>query len=176
MPLDSSTGVAIEMCIKNLEYSDEAGLDPSSTSLDPSQSTKGYVVSAFTTKRFYLEGVTFHTDEFPSRARTFSRSIITTSRGSTPDSKVTSFTRSSKKNMWLNIFWGSFSLQNSDGHFFSAQVSPTQNMQTPLEANIINNLNESNPIMFAKLAGRQEIRLKLKQGEGVSGPKVKPNY
>lgn len=49
-------------------------------------------------------------------------------------------------------------------------------MQTPPEANIINNLSESNPIMFAKLAGRQEIRLKLKQGEGVSGPKVKPNY
>ncbi|XP_017890148.1 autophagy-related protein 2 homolog B isoform X2 [Ceratina calcarata] len=148
VPLDSSTGVAIEMCIKNLEYSDEAGLDPSSTSLDPSQSTKGYVVSAFTTKRFCLEGVTFHTDEFPSRARTFSRSIITTSRGSTPDSK------------------------NSDGQFSSAQISPNQNTQTPPERNIINNLSESNPIMFAKLAGRQEIRLKLKQGEGVSGPKV----
>ena len=100
VPLDSSTGVAIEMYIKNLEYSDEAGLDPSSTSLDPSQSTKGYIVSAFTTKRFYLEGVTFYTDEFPSRARTFSRSIITTSRGSTPDSKVTFFgVRFSKRNM-----------------------------------------------------------------------------
>ncbi|KZC06215.1 Autophagy-related protein 2 like protein B [Dufourea novaeangliae] len=148
VPLDSSTGVAIEMCIKNLEYSDEAGLDPSSTSLDPSQSTKGYIVSAFTTKRFYLEGVMFYTDEFPSRARTFSRSIITTSRGSTPDSK------------------------NSDGQFSSAQISPTQNAQTPSDGNILNNLNESNPIMFAKLAGRQEIRLKLKQGEGVSGPKV----
>ncbi|CAK9813594.1 Autophagy-related protein 2 homolog B [Anthophora quadrimaculata] len=148
VPLDSSTGVAIEMCIKNLEYSDEAGLDPSSTSLDPSQSTKGYVVSAFTTKRFYLEGVSFHTDEFPSRARTFSRSIITTSSGSTPDSK------------------------NSDAQLFSAQISPNHNTQSPTEGNIINNLNESNPIMFAKLAGRQEIRMKLKQGESVSGPKV----
>ncbi|XP_076234909.1 autophagy-related 2 [Calliopsis andreniformis] len=148
VPLDSSTGVAIEICIKNLEYSDEAGLDPSSTSLDPSQSTKGYVVSAFTTKRFYLEGVTFYTDEFPSRARTFSKSIITTSRGSTPDSK------------------------NSDGQFSSAQISPVQNMQTPPDGNDINNLSDSNPIRFAKLAGRQEIRLKLKQGEGVSGPKV----
>ncbi|KOC64737.1 Autophagy-related protein 2 like protein B [Habropoda laboriosa] len=147
VPLDSSTGVAIEMCIQNLEYSDEAGLDPSSTSLDPSQSTKGYVMSAFMTKRFYLEGVTFHTDEFPSRARTFSRSIITTSSGSTPDSK------------------------NSDGQFSSAQISPNQNTQSPTEGNI-NNLNESNPIMFAKLAGRQEIRMKLKQGESVSGPKV----
>ncbi|XP_076666317.1 autophagy-related 2 isoform X1 [Andrena cerasifolii] len=148
VPLDSSTGVAIEMCIKNLEYSDEAGLDPSSTSLDPSQPTKGYVVSAFTTKRFYLEGVTFSMDEFPSCARTFSRSIITTSRGSTPDSK------------------------NLDGQFSSAQISPVQNTQTPPERNVINNLSQSNPIMFAKLAGRQEIRLKLKQGEGVSGPKV----
>lgn len=81
-------GVAMEMCIKYLEYSDEAGLDPSHTSIDPNQSGKGYVVSAFTTKRFYLEGVTLHTDEFPSRARTFSRSIMTMSRGSTPDSKV----------------------------------------------------------------------------------------
>ncbi|XP_031843330.1 autophagy-related 2 [Nomia melanderi] len=148
VPLDSSTGVAIEMCIKNLGYSDEAGLDPSSTSLDPSQSTKSYIVSAFTTKRFCLEGVTFYTDEFPSRARTFSRSLITTSRGSTPDSK------------------------NSDGQFSSAQISPVQNNQTPPEGNILNNLSGSNPIMFAKLAGRQEIRLKLKQGEGVSGPKV----
>ncbi|XP_076166580.1 autophagy-related 2 isoform X3 [Ptiloglossa arizonensis] len=148
VPVDSSTGVAIQMYIKNLEYSDEAGLDPSSTSLDPSQSTKGYVVSAFTTKRFYLEGVTFHTDEFPSRTKTFSNSIITLSTCSTPDFK------------------------NSDGQFSSAQMSPIQHLQTPQNGNIINNLSRSNLIMFAKLAGRQEIRLKLKQGESVSGPKV----
>lgn len=51
-------------------------------------------------------------------------------------------------------------------------MSPTQSMlHTPPEGNI-NNSNESNPIMFAKLAGRQEVRLKMKQSEGVSGPKV----
>nr|XP_050867799.1 autophagy-related protein 2 homolog A isoform X1 [Vespula vulgaris] len=148
VPLDSSMGVAMEMCIKYLEYSDEAGLDPSHTSIDPNQSGKGYVVSAFTTKRFYLEGVTLHTDEFPSRARTFSRSIMTMSRGSTPDSK------------------------NSDGQFSSAQISPTQSMQNYPDKNIINNLSESHPILFAKFAGRQEFRLKIKQGEGVLGPKV----
>lgn len=87
VPLDSSVGVAMEMCIQNLEYSDEAGLDPSSTSLDPEESTKAYIISAFTIKRFYLEGVTFHTDEFPSRARTFSKSMVA-STCSTPDSKV----------------------------------------------------------------------------------------
>ncbi|KAH0569025.1 autophagy-related protein 2 homolog B [Cotesia glomerata] len=149
VPLDSTTGVAIEMCIKNLEYSDEAGSDPSNVNLDANQPSKGYIVSAFTTKRFYLEGVTFHTDEFPSRARTFSRSVMTTSRGSTPDSK------------------------NSDGQFSSAQISPTQhNIPTPPERNLINTLSQSNPIMCAKITGRQEIRLKLKQGEGILGPKV----
>ncbi|XP_063976895.1 autophagy-related protein 2 homolog B [Diachasmimorpha longicaudata] len=146
VPLDSTTGVAIEMCIRNLEYSDEAGSDPSTLTLDPTQPTKGYIVSAFTTKRFYLEGVTIHIDEFPSRLRTFSRSVITTSRGSTPDSKA------------------------SDGHFSSAQMSPS--MHTPPEKSIITTLSQSNPIICGKLTGRQEIRLKLKQGEGVSGPKV----
>lgn len=87
VPLNSSTGVAVEMWIQNLEYSDEAGLDPSSTSLDPDESAKGYIISAFSTKRFYMEGVTFHTDEFPSHARTFSRSLVA-STCSTPDSKV----------------------------------------------------------------------------------------
>ncbi|XP_011643358.1 autophagy-related protein 2 homolog B [Pogonomyrmex barbatus] len=148
VPLNSSTGVAIEVWIQNLEYSDEAGLDPSSTSLDPDESTKGYIISAFSTKRFYMEGVTFHTDEFPSRARTFSRSMLA-STCSTPDSK------------------------NSDSLFISAQMSPTQSiLHTPPEGNAVNNSNESNPIMFAKLAGRQEVRLKMKQGEGISGPKV----
>lgn len=52
-------------------------------------------------------------------------------------------------------------------------MSPIQHLQTPQNGNIINNLSRSNLIMFAKLAGRQEIRLKLKQGESVSGPKVK---
>ncbi|XP_011706773.1 PREDICTED: autophagy-related protein 2 homolog B isoform X4 [Wasmannia auropunctata] len=149
VPLNSSTGVAVEVWIQNLEYSDEAGLDPSNTSLDPDESAKAYIISAFSTKRFYMEGVTFHTDEFPSRARTFSRSMLA-STCSTPDSK-----------------------QNSDSLFISAQMSPTQSiLHTPPDGNAVNNSNESSPIVFAKLAGRQEVRLKMKQGEGISGPKV----
>ncbi|XP_014472680.1 PREDICTED: autophagy-related protein 2 homolog A isoform X2 [Dinoponera quadriceps] len=133
LPQDSSTGVAIEMYIKTLEYTDEAGLDPSSTSLDCKESAKTYIISAFTTKRFYLDGVNFHTDEFPSHTRTLSKSMAE-STCSTPDSKN----------------------------------AP----HTPPEGNTANNASESNPIMFAKLAGRQEVRLKIKQEEGVSGPKV----
>lgn len=56
-------------------------------------------------------------------------------------------------------------------------MSPTLNtLHTPPEGNAVNNSNELNPIMFAKLAGRQEIRLKMKQGEGISGPKVNKNF
>ena len=88
VPLDSAVGVALEIRIRNLEYSDEAGNDPTNINLDPSQTNKEYVKSAFATKHFYLEGLTFHTDEFPSKARTFSRSVMTLSRESSPDSKV----------------------------------------------------------------------------------------
>ena len=83
LPLGSTTGVALELRIKNLEYSDEAGSDPSNVNLDPNQQSKGYVIPVFMTKRFYFEGMTFHSDEFLSKARTSSRS-----RCSTPDSKV----------------------------------------------------------------------------------------
>jgi len=85
--MNSSTGVAMEIWIENLEYSDEAGLDPSNTSLDRDETAKSYVTSAFSTKRFCMDEVTFHTDEFPSHARTFPRNTVA-STCSTPDSKV----------------------------------------------------------------------------------------
>jgi len=87
VPLSSSTGVAMEIWIQNLEYSDEAGLDSNNASSDRDETAKSYVTSAFSTKRFRMDEVTLHTDEFPSHARTFSRDIIA-STCSTPDSKV----------------------------------------------------------------------------------------
>lgn len=83
-PADSNTGLAMEIWIKNFEYSDEAGCD--STTEDPNEPANGYVVSAFVTKRIHLEGVTFHIDEFSSRSKVFPTNTM--SRESTPDSKV----------------------------------------------------------------------------------------
>lgn len=140
MPLGSRTGVALELRIKNLEYSDEAGSDPNNVNLDLNQQSKGYVVPAFMTKKFYMEGVTIFTAEFPSQARTSSRS-----RCSTPD---------------------------SDAQYSSPQISPNQSVDNG-EGNYLNNSPTSSrsPILFAKVSGRQELGLKVKQGE-VSGPKV----
>jgi hypothetical protein len=78
----------MEIWIQNLEYSDEAGLDSSNASLDRDETAKSYVTSAFSIKRFCMDEVTFHTDEFPSHARTFSRIITATTTCSTPESKV----------------------------------------------------------------------------------------
>ena len=75
----------------SVDYFDEAGTDP--PNLTPGetylqQGNKVYQVAAFTARKFYLEGITMYTDEFPSRARTFSRSVMSLSSSSTPDSKV----------------------------------------------------------------------------------------
>lgn len=77
-----------------MDYCDEAGTDPPNAPSGESYlqpGSKVYQVAAFTTKKFYLEGVTMYTDEFPSRARTFSRSVMSLSSSSTPDSKVIHF-------------------------------------------------------------------------------------
>lgn len=67
-----------------MEYSDEAGNDPPTgeTAETSQEQKKAYIASSFTTKNFNLDGVTFSTVEFPSKARTFSRSVMTQSQSS----------------------------------------------------------------------------------------------
>jgi hypothetical protein len=75
----------------SVDYFDEAGTDPPNPIPGEAylqQGNKMYHVAAFSTRKFYLEGVTMYTDEFPSHARTFSRSVMSLSSSSTPDSKV----------------------------------------------------------------------------------------
>nr|QSV39518.1 autophagy associated protein [Locusta migratoria] len=163
VPKESSSGVALEIRIKNMDYCDEAGTDPPTPPMGDTQlqqANKLYQVAAFTTKKFYLEGVSLYTDEFPSQARTFSRSVMSSSTGSTPESK------------------------NSDYNFGTAPVTPSSSSPvSPLQPvppavaaedhTQHRNLSvEPDPVLFAKLAGRQELRVKLKQAEGVPGPKV----
>ncbi|KAG8235893.1 hypothetical protein J437_LFUL010123, partial [Ladona fulva] len=89
VPKESSAGVALELRIKMMDYFDEAGLDPQLTpSPEVLHEQKVYDVVAFTSKKFCMEGVEIYTDEFPFQARTFCRSLMSTSgSGSTPESK-----------------------------------------------------------------------------------------
>lgn len=73
-----------------MEYLDEAGNDPPTGQAPESTSqeqNKAYIVSSFTSKNFYLEGVRFSTVEFPSKARTFSRSMMSQSQSSVVQEK-----------------------------------------------------------------------------------------
>ncbi|XP_063242394.1 autophagy-related protein 2 homolog A [Bacillus rossius redtenbacheri] len=124
MPKASSSGVAIEIRIKNIDYLDEAGMDPPEP--PASDAARLFHVPAFSTKKFCLEGVSLFTDEFPAHARTFCRSVDT-SADSSPDGKT------------------------------GAGTDPGW---------------EARPVLCGKLAGRQELRVRLRQGEGVAGPKV----
>nr|CAD7441323.1 unnamed protein product [Timema bartmani] len=150
VPKDSISGVGLEIRIKSLDYFDEAGADPPAPSTPEAQLQQGnkmYQVAAFTTKKFYLNGITLYTDEFPSKARTFSRSVMTMSSSSTPDSK---------------------NFDNAN----TAPVTPSSS-SPPSDSQPHSNLStEANPILFGKLNGCQEVRLRLKQSEVVVGPKV----
>lgn len=63
--------------------------------------------------------------------------------------------------------------QNSETVFATAPASPSQSMAGGLTNSATPNLSlEPDPILCGKLAGRHELRIKIKQGEGVAGPKV----
>lgn len=66
-----------------MEYSDEAGNDPivgEGTDISNQDSKKAYIIQSYSVKRIIIEGVTFSTVEFSSKARTFSRSVISQSQ------------------------------------------------------------------------------------------------
>ncbi|XP_071454260.1 autophagy-related protein 2 homolog A [Hetaerina americana] len=144
VPKESTSGVALELKIKNMDYFDEAGLDSNGTSIpgDPPQQQKVFEVAAFTCKKFCMEGVALYTDEFPFHARTFSRSLMSTSgSGSTSESKNSEDT-------------------SPMSPLEEAASKPPSGSTTP------------DPVAFAKLHGRQEFRVKMKQNECIQGPKV----
>lgn len=63
--------------------------------------------------------------------------------------------------------------QNSETAFATAPASPSQSMMGALPNTPAPNLSlEPDPILFGKLAGRHELRIKIKQGDGVVGPKA----
>ncbi|KRT81121.1 hypothetical protein AMK59_6232 [Oryctes borbonicus] len=154
VPKNSLTGVAMQIKIAVMEYFDEAGHDPTTEeTAGNTQDDKSYVVSSFTCKDLYLEGVTLSTIEFPSRARTFSRSVIDHSQ---------MFDRNEEKQDSIVTM-----VQNTDGD---------NNLSSSVERDSYeskeNTDNQRHVIMFAKITGRQEIRIRLKQSESINGPKV----
>ncbi|KAI4468676.1 autophagy-related 2 isoform a [Holotrichia oblita] len=138
-----------------MEYFDEAGHDPpADESADNVQDDKAYVVSSFTCKDLYLEGVTLSTVEFPSSARTFSRSVINQSQV---------FSRNDERQDSLVSM-----VQNTDNDNNKVGSGAEQNLYDIKDSAD----DQRHVIIFGKITGRQEIRIRLKQSENINGPKV----
>lgn len=260
----------------SIDYLDEAGSDPPTELLD-SDKNKTYIISTFTTKKIAFEGVTFHTDEFPSKARTFSRSVLIESsqhassemvknkeehvdnvqrhlgEGSLYESYNTMYTSADDKSKWDSRHGGMFTSAEEQskwgsppGGMFSSideqskwssepagvcipeekskwgsptsEDKSTWGTHTPedkskwdsqstgkwgspggmftssddkanwgsagqftnledksrseIEAGLSNLSLASEPIAFGRLAGRQEMRIRMKQSSEAAGPKV----
>lgn len=256
----------------SIDYLDEAGSDPPTELLD-SDKNKTYIISTFTTKKIAFEGVTFHTDEFPSKARTFSRSVLIESsqhastdtvknkedhgdnsqrnlgEGSLYESYNTMYTSAEDKSRWDSrhggmftsveerskwgsppggMFtddqskwgtqspgvlispeektkWGSPTSEDkstwgtddkskwdsqstgkwgSPGGMFTSSddkanwgsagqfTNSEDKSRSEIEAGLSNLSLASEPIVFGRLAGRQEMRIRMKQSSEAAGPKV----
>lgn len=159
VPKDSLTGVAVQIRIGTIEYLDEAGSDPTAADEPLLQDQgKAFIVSSFTTKRLHLDNVTFHTVEFPSAARTFNRSFAVEKQ---QNRDVFDYMRPNRDMDSID------KLDNFDTSDLK------HNDREAMDATEINERNSyRHEIIFGKLMGKQEIRIRLKQSENVTGSKV----
>ncbi|XP_022818068.1 autophagy-related protein 2 homolog A isoform X1 [Spodoptera litura] len=179
VPKNGDRGIALEVHIKNIDYFDEAGSEPTPGETDPDK-PKTYIVAAYTNKKIKFDGVTLYTDEFPSRMRTMARSLIMEKSVSSQADKA-----ESQETPDVN-----FQSTISDVFYETRSVISTIETETFKEANpdedqiksrpesresTPEKVNHPDPILFAKLIGEQELALKLKHNSEVEGPKVEVN-
>lgn len=167
VPKDSSTGVGIVINLDIIDYSDESGNDPPSdeaTDLTNQDSKKAYLVQSFTTKKFIIQGVSLSTVEFTSKARTFSRSVLLSQSHHSDNQRDDSFVTVLEKS---NL---------NDDEKVSGGKEEDMKMPTSERENPPDKSNQFDSgrhvILFGKFSGTQEIRIRLKQSENLSGPKV----
>ncbi|KAL4717909.1 hypothetical protein ACJJTC_001327, partial [Scirpophaga incertulas] len=176
VPKNGDRGIAIEIHIKNIDYYDEAGVEPTPEVTD-SEKSKTYVVATYTNKKIRFEGVTLYTDEFPSKLRTMSRSLIMEKSASTQaDKSDTSPVETSDINYQStssDVFYETRSVISTIESDTVKEVIPETKSNVELrEVTPEERANLPDPILFAKLTGQQELALKLKHSEEVDGPKV----
>ncbi|BES90892.1 autophagy-specific gene 2 [Nesidiocoris tenuis] len=81
LPKEGKNGIAMEVRVKNIKYCDETTCD-----LDENVENIQYPTS-FTIKKFFFDGISFYTDEFPFEGRTISKLVM--SDGKWPTSRNT---------------------------------------------------------------------------------------
>lgn len=157
VPKNSTTGVGVVMNIDLIEYSDEAGNQPSTeeaANTTTQDTKKAYMENSFTTKNFSITGVTFSTVEFLSKARTFSRSAFVQSHFETENDSLVTVIESSSL--------------GKDSLIDTQKVKVEDVHKT--EEDCLN--DHRHIIKFAKITNKQQVKVRLKQSEDTEGPKV----
>ncbi|XP_063895892.1 autophagy-related protein 2 homolog A [Helicoverpa armigera] len=175
VPKNGDRGIALEVHIKNIDYFDEAGSEPSPDVTDPDK-PKTYIVATYTNKKIKFDGVTFYTDEFPSKLRTMARSLIMEKSVSSQADKADSQVETPELNYQStlsDVFYETRSVISTiESDPVKEIIAEAKSRAESREMTPDEKLNHPDPILFAKLTGQQELSLKLKHTEEVEGPKV----
>ncbi|XP_066263102.1 autophagy-related protein 2 homolog B [Euwallacea similis] len=147
LPKESEKGVGLLINIDCMEYYDDFSIENQNNvdTLDPSKqdSRKAYLVDSVTTKNVILKGIQLSTVEFSSGDRTVSRSLIR------EDSRE--------------------SLKDDETFFETVE---TGSKETDSEPEITEEGCIRHVILCGKCFSNQEVKIRLKQSETNSGPKV----
>ncbi|XP_075983297.1 autophagy-related 2 isoform X2 [Anticarsia gemmatalis] len=175
VPKNGDRGIALEVHIKNIDYFDEAGSEPTPDVTDP-EKPKTYIVATYTNKKIKFEGVTLYTDEFPSKLRTMARSLIMeksmSSQGGKTDSQVETPDMNYQSTL-SDVFYETRSVISTiEPDPVKDIIAEAKSRTESRELTPDEKLNQPDPILFAKLTGQQELTLKLKHTEEVEGPRV----
>ncbi|CAH1792670.1 unnamed protein product [Owenia fusiformis] len=162
LPLEAEAGVALEVRIKRIEYFDDMVNDDGTPvdQMSNPQPRSIYEPAAIAHKNFHLMGVTIFSDEFPKENRTFSR------QGSSSPSQY-------EAPKGFDADEGLSPVQFHDPHSQNQQQFPHPHETGHAPYSAGHQLpTHSTPIRIATCAGKQELKLKVKQNEALAGPKL----
>lgn len=160
----------------SINYFDEAGAEPAPDVTNP-EKTKTYIVATYTNKKIKFDGVALYTDEFPSKLRTMSRSLIMEKSVSSQPDKTEhnpfETTDINCQSMASDVFYETRSvLSTIEPELAGETVTTSRNSTSTSELSPDDKINQPDPILLAKITGQQELSMKIKHTDEVEGPKI----
>lgn len=200
LPPDSDCGVALIVKVKSIDYQNEAGNDPperqSSDTASEDQheqrsKQKSFLISTHATHHISMEGITFYTEEFrihnprqqqrrrqqqqPESSGADNReNIITSEQFLSTISDLPDPTASGNS---AEFYSYTSACDSSNSHSYKRTDSKGSTSGAPSEAEEDEDDDylecfPSGEILAGKITSKQEIRIKMKQADNLSGPNV----
>lgn len=180
LPPDSDCGVALIVKVKSIEYQNEAGSDPpdrsdaSPSSDDPNQQhqskQKSFLISTHATHHIAMEGITFYTEEFrihsPRRQQQQQRQKQqqhdACGKSVASEQFLSTISDLPAELSYTSVCDNSFKQSEEEGEGEEEDEEEEDEVQC----------FRSGEILMGKVTSKQEIRIKMKQADNLSGPNV----